>query len=146
MKKLLLILCIVLISSKTKGQYTTNTSLNKFIEEWIGCPYRFGGMNKKGIDCSAFTQKLYKDVYNINLPRTCFNQYQFLYKVDLKDVREGDILFFSSVTSPSGWHCGVYLGNDWFVHSSNARGGVKISCLLDPMYQRIFKKAGRIKQ
>lgn len=145
MKKALLILSTMLISRITNGQYTTDSSLNEFVKEWIGRPYRFGGTNKNGIDCSAFTQKLYSSVYNIDIPRTCATQFQFIQKINLRNIRTGDILFFTSILSPSGWHCGVYLGNDWFVHAANARAGVTISCLLDPMYQRIFKKAGRIK-
>lgn len=128
----------------TYSQSTGDSTINKFIEKWIGKPYRYGGTTEKGIDCSAFTQRFYKDVYNIQLPRTCITQYNVITKVDFKDLVVGDILFFNSKVSPSGWHCGIYIGGGEFIHASNARDGVKISCLYDEMYGRLFKSGGRI--
>jgi cell wall-associated NlpC family hydrolase len=55
-----------------------------------------------------------------------------------------DIVFFSSKISPSGWHCGIYIGNNKFVHSSNRREGVKISDLSEYPYNRSYKGAGRL--
>jgi cell wall-associated NlpC family hydrolase len=56
----------------------------------------------------------------------------------------GDIVFFRSKQSPSGWHCGVYLGMDMFVHSANKDEGVKVSSLLEPRYLSGYKGAGRL--
>lgn len=116
-------------------------SLKQFVDNWIGKPYRYGGIDEKGIDCSAFVQKLYKEVYNKIIPRTCKHQHLDSERVDLSDIKIGDIIFFSSRVSPSGWHVGVYIGNDEFVHSANYKDGVKISCLFD--YLKIFKGLGR---
>ena len=41
-----------------------NEKLYRFIDSWIGVPYRNGGMDKKGVDCSGFTTLLAKDIYN----------------------------------------------------------------------------------
>jgi cell wall-associated NlpC family hydrolase len=61
-----------------------------------------------------------------------------------KDSLEiGDIVFFSSKTSPSRWHCGIYIGNNKFVHSSNKREGVKVSDLNEHRYIKSYKGAGR---
>ena len=38
--------------------------------EWIGVPYRAGGDNKRGTDCSGLVSQLYKQVYNIRLSRS----------------------------------------------------------------------------
>ena len=120
-----------------------NMSLFNFISEWYGTRYIFGGSTKKGIDCSAFTQRFYKNVYNMQIPRTCEYQYKYSNRISILDIQMGDILFFNSKVSPSGWHCGIYIGNDLFVHAANWRDGVKISCLQDEHYQRIYKGAGR---
>jgi lipoprotein Spr len=120
--------------------------LEDFIKDWIGKKYRFGGESKtNGIDCSAFTQRLYRDVYGIEIPRTCYYQYQETDRIERKNIQIGDIIFFNSKVSPSGWHVGIYIGNDEFIHASNYRDGVKISCFDQPMYERIYKGAGRPK-
>ena len=123
-----------------------DSNITNFVNHWIGKPYKFGGTTEKGIDCSAFAQKFYREVLGVEIPRTCYYQYQFLDKIPLGDLIVGDIIFFTSKVSPSGWHVGIYLGNDLFVHSSNYRDKVKISCLLDEKYLRIFKSGGRLKK
>lgn len=143
MKKLFLI-SLMFVCYSTFGQYCADTLVNNFIVEWIGKPYKFGGKTKNGIDCSAFTQKFYNEVYGIAIPRTCYYQYKHSNRISSDSLKIGDILFFNSKASPSGWHCGIYIGNDLFVHAANWRDGVKISCLLDENYQRIYKGAGRI--
>jgi cell wall-associated NlpC family hydrolase len=65
--------------------------------------------------------------------------------INLNDLVIGDILFFSSKLSPSGWHCGVYIGYGEFIHASNYKEGVKISCIYDYPYNKTFKNGGRIK-
>ena len=59
MKKILLVLFLSL-STLSQGQTKT---LDSFVNEWLGAPYRLGGNSKTGIDCSQFTQRLYKEVY-----------------------------------------------------------------------------------
>ena len=51
-----------------------NGRLYTFIEQWTGIPYKFGGQNKDGIDCSALTQLLQKEVYGIKVPRMTSQQ------------------------------------------------------------------------
>src|ERR1035437_7719416 len=40
-----------------------NIKLYSFIDDWYGTPYKYGGNNKNGIDCSDFTSILYNEVY-----------------------------------------------------------------------------------
>jgi hypothetical protein len=117
-------------------------TMEQFVSNWLGKPYRYGGTSINGIDCSAFVRRLYKDVYGYTIPRTCIKQFNFVRKVSPDSLVVGDLLFFSSRVSPSGWHVGVYIGNDEFIHAANFRDGVKISCLDE--YSRILKGVGRI--
>src|SRR5690606_31227756 len=48
--------------------------LYRFINDWTGVRYRFGGLDKRGIDCSGFAFLLQKDIYGINLPRRSSDQ------------------------------------------------------------------------
>lgn len=148
MKKILIIIFLIFFynpisSPKTKIVQTENNLLY-FIGEWINTPYRFGGTSKSGIDCSAFVRKLFKDVYDLNLPRTAYRQFKVSKRIKKKDLEKGDLIFFKSYgTNP--WHVGMYLGSDYFIHSS-IKFGVTVSCLTDLHYQRIYYAAGRILQ
>jgi lipoprotein Spr len=111
----------------------------------MGVRYRLGGSTKRGIDCSQFTKKLYHEVYNIKLGNNCQQQWNQTKRVQRDSLIVGDIIFFKSRQSPSGWHCGLYLGQGNFVHAANRAEGVKISNLSEPKYDKHYKGAGRIK-
>lgn len=146
LKKILLsVILLFSLTSFSKGQeLTTDTTLNQFIKKWIGKPYKFGGNTERGIDCSQFSKRLYKDVYNIELGGVCWRQWNQTKRIKRDSLKTGDILFFNSRISPSGWHCGVYLSNNKFVHAASRKEGVKISSLSEPRYNRSYKGAGRI--
>jgi len=118
-----------------------NTTLYQFIESWYGTRYRMGGTTKKGIDCSAFADKLLSAVYALVLPRTAREQYKFCEHISKDDLLEGDLVFFNTRRGVS--HVGVYLANGHFVHSSRSQG-VMISSLDDSYYSRRFISGGRV--
>ena len=140
MKKILLVLFLSL-STLSQGQTKT---LDSFINEWLGVPYRLGGNSKTGIDCSQFTKRLYKEVYSEQLENVAWRQWNQTKRILKAGLEIGDIVFFSSKLSPSGWHCGIYIGNNKFVHASNRREGVIISDLNSYPYNRSYKGAGRL--
>lgn len=132
----------------TTPQSLTNIRLYLFIDEWINTPYLWGGMDKKGIDCSAFMQKLYDEVYNIYIPRTSVQQF-FAKWVDRfsssASLSEGDLVFFKTIKGNPITHVGFYLGNRMFVNSSSSKG-VSLGNLDDPYWATKYVGAGRIKQ
>ena len=138
----IMIIVMLLITMSCVGQ---TKELSTFVNEWMGVRYRLGGSTKNGIDCSQFTKKLYGEVYGIKLGNNCQQQWNQTKRVERDSLVVGDILFFRSRISPSGWHCGLYLGNGNFVHAANRVEGVKISNLSEPKYDKHFKGAGRIK-
>lgn len=140
MKKILLVLFLSL-STLSQGQTKT---LDSFINEWLGAPYRLGGNSKTGIDCSQFTKRLYKEVYSKQLENVAYKQWNQTKRILKASLEIGDIVFFSSRVSPSGWHCGIYIGRNKFVHASNRREGVIISDLSSYPYNRNYKGAGRL--
>jgi lipoprotein Spr len=124
-----------------------NQKLYMFIDDWINTPYKWGGADKGGIDCSAFIQKLFQDVYNINIPRTSVDQF-FTQDVDrfrsVKFLSEGDLVFFRTEDDKLISHVGVYLKNYMFVNSATSKG-VSIANLRDDYWKRNYVACGRLK-
>jgi probable lipoprotein NlpC len=121
-----------------------DSNLLSFIKEWKGTPYVLGGITKKGIDCSGLNKKLYQTVYNIKLPEVCYKQWNVTSRVNRDSLIPGDLIFFRSTRSPSGWHCGCYIGDSMFFHAPQRGDVVKISSLEEEKYKRSYKGAGRI--
>lgn len=42
--------------------------------DWKGVRYRLGGSTKKGIDCSAFVQRTFREQFGLDLPRSTYEQ------------------------------------------------------------------------
>lgn len=120
-----------------------NESLYRFIDNWIGVQHRIGGMDKKGIDCSGFTNLLEKEVYNKALPRVARQMAEEIKRKYEDELQEGDLVFFD-FDGQRYSHVGVYLHNNKFVHASTSKG-VIISDLKDPWYYKYFSRAGSIK-
>lgn len=149
MKKLLLLFLFTisfkLISAQDfirQNKYAGD-ALFDFVHEWWGTRYRYGGSTKNGIDCSAFTLKLFNNVYDISLPRTASEQYRITKRITKNELKDGDLVFFRT-RYKSGWHVGVYLTDGYFIHSKS-RVGVSVDNLSNPTYSRIYYGAGRVK-
>lgn len=130
------------IATDATVEKMTNIPLLEDIDKWWGTRYCLGGNTENCIDCSAFTQILLKDVYDVSLPRTAQEQYDAANKIELEDLKEGDLVFFNThgrhIT-----HVGVYLLNNKFVHAATS-GGVMISDLNDKYWHPRFRGAGRV--
>ncbi len=120
----------------------SNVMLYRFIDEWYGVKYRMGGTTKKGVDCSAFVQHLYQYVFGYNILRTACLQFKESKKIAKDDLKEGDLVFFKVGTSRIS-HVGVYLRNNFFVHSASSKG-VSIANLSNAYWSRYFAGGGRI--
>jgi cell wall-associated NlpC family hydrolase len=106
-------------------------------KSWLGTPYRFGGDDRDGIDCSAFIQKVF-EVEGEKLPRTTQEQINVGSEVGLHEQFEpGDRLFFAFGRLGKGVadHTGIYIGNDQFIQASSSKG-VTISDVGDGSYYR----------
>ncbi|MCM8768133.1 MAG: LysM peptidoglycan-binding domain-containing protein [Candidatus Omnitrophica bacterium] len=84
---------------------------------FLGTPYRLGGTNDRGIDCSGLVKRVFANV-GVKLPRTAREQYQQGEAVPLTKLSAGDLLFFSSLKSLRPTHVALYLGNGLIIHAS----------------------------
>lgn len=146
MKKLFLTLILLgtITQISLSQQKIEDRKLDSLVKPWVGRPYRYGGTTKAGIDCSAFTQKIWMGL-GILIPRTAKSQYKAATKVDTCDLQVGDLLFFLSRQSPSGWHVAFYLGNGQFVHAANRKMGVIVQELTTDVKHRIHSVGRFIK-
>jgi probable lipoprotein NlpC len=145
MKYLLIFLLSFTISITAFSQRLVDTQkILSFIDDWRGKPYLFGGSTKRGVDCSALMQKAYKFIFNADIPRTCYYQFKNLNIFPLDSLKMGDLIFFRSSLSPSGWHVGLYIGNNEFFHAANHKYGVLVSCLDDFDYRKRIMGVGRL--
>lgn len=115
------------------------SSLTDYCITWVGTPYRSGGTTKKGVDCSGFVGNVYKDVYNINLPRRSVDMQKAVTILsDKNKMKEGDLVFFGKGKVN---HVGIFLRNDRFIHASTSKG-VIVSSLEEKYWKDKFHSCG----
>jgi lipoprotein Spr len=119
------------------------SKLYSFIEEWYSTPYKYGGCQRSGVDCSCFTSLLYEKVYGKKIARSTGEMYSGCDKIGLEDAKQGDLIFFK-IGGNTITHVGVFIKNKLFVHSSTSNG-VVINSLDEAYYKKYFFCAGKMK-
>ncbi|MDX1668419.1 MAG: NlpC/P60 family protein [Limnobacter sp.] len=110
-------------------------------DEWRGTPYRLGGTDRAGIDCSAYMQQLFADQFAVQLPRTTLEQMRLGEPVSRSALKAGDLVFFQP--SSKGRHVGVYLSEGFFVHAGTS-SGVTVSDLTMNYWRSSYVTAKRV--
>lgn len=121
---------------------TSNLKLYQFVYDWIGTPYRLGGVSKNGVDCSGFAFELYNKVFSTLIGSNSRNIFSMVNPINKDQLKEGDLVFFK-IGSRSITHVGVYMGNNKFAHASSSKG-VMISDLDESYWRRYYYKGGRL--
>lgn len=126
-----------------------NSSVNEllnFAKSFLGTRYRMGGTTKSGIDCSAFIQNVF-GIIDISLPRISKDQAKVGEKIDLNEVKKGDLLFFNT-RGKGVSHVAIVESIDTnnvihFIHAATSVG-VSIASLNDSYWSRKFLFAKRV--
>jgi cell wall-associated NlpC family hydrolase len=127
------------------GSYSSANEVEKRIlkeyRRWKGTRHRLGGTGSRGIDCSGFVSVIYKNLFNIDLPRTTKLQVKKGKPISFEKLQAGDLVFFKPPNYPR--HVGIFLSGSEFVHASKNKG-VTISKIDDYYWGKYYWTARRI--
>lgn len=121
----------------------TNMRLYAMIEQYSDTPYKFGGSDLSGIDCSGFSFVIEQLVYGITIPRTTAEQAKRIDVKSISQLKEGDLVFLK-LGGRAIDHVGVYLQNGFFVHATSNLG-IVLDNINDPNTQQHFMACGSVK-
>jgi cell wall-associated NlpC family hydrolase len=99
----------------------------EYAQRFTGTPYRNGGTDPAGFDCSGFVQYVFAK-HGVRLPRSVLELARAGTPVEADDIRTADLLFFST-TGPGPTHVAIALGDGRFVHAPSGRGMVRVESL-----------------
>jgi cell wall-associated NlpC family hydrolase len=106
----------------------------------LGVPYRYGGSDSAGFDCSG---RVYFSYLHAGQPvaRTTGGLWNSLAPVGRQQLQVGDVLFFNIEGKMS--HVGLYLGDHLFVHAPASGRSVSVASLDASFYRTAFIRGGR---
>jgi len=107
-----------------------------------GAPYRNGGADPSGFDCSGFVQYVFAQ-HGVVVPRKVVDQYRTGKDVAASQLEAGDLVFFTTV-APGASHVGIALGGDEFVHAPSSTGEVRVERMSASYWATRFVGARRV--
>jgi probable lipoprotein NlpC len=140
-------LAAVPIENSALGDVSATTARSRLVtaaEAYLGTPYRYGGIDSRGLDCSGLVFLSFRDALHTSVPRTAAGLYSWAEKISSSELKTGDLVFF--ITDGAGVsHVGIYAGNGRFIHAASAgpKTGVMYSRLDESYWKRAFTGAGR---
>jgi cell wall-associated NlpC family hydrolase len=107
-----------------------------------GTPYRNGGSDPRGFDCSGFTQYVFAQ-HGIALSRAVREQYEEGQPIDAGALSPGDLVFFTT-SDPGASHVAIVVGGDEFVHAPSSSGVVRVEHLRSSYWSQRYIGARRM--
>jgi len=108
-------------------------------------PYRYGGKDRKGLDCSGLIALSFFEALGISVPRSAESLYSWVEKVPIDNAQPGDLVFFRTTKTNKISHVGIFTGDGRFIHSASEGPvtGVIYSRLDEKYWSRTYAGAGR---
>jgi gamma-D-glutamyl-L-lysine dipeptidyl-peptidase len=117
------------VSEDTLGE-ATNWSLPARVadpveaaREYLGSPYEWGGMTKRGIDCSGLVHMAFRATGRL-VPRDAHQQEAAAWPVAEEELRPGDLVCFGEPGNAS--HIGFWVGEGRIIHATDREGAHEV--------------------
>ncbi len=129
----------------------TEELLNDLLSEarsHMGKRYSRGSKGPIAFDCSGFSSYVYRQ-FGYSLSPSSRDQYNQGEKVDRKELRKGDLVFFKGRSTKGGvGHVGIVVdadekGNFTFIHAATSKG-ITVSNCNEPYYASRFVGGKRV--
>jgi cell wall-associated NlpC family hydrolase len=108
-----------------------------------GVPYRWGGANRGGVDCSGLIIRAAADGGKPGLPHSAAELWKIGTPVAKEDLQAGDLVFFKNTYKPGVSHVGIFVGGTKFLHASSRKRKVTTGNLAEPYFVRHWAGARR---
>lgn len=139
-----LLLCVLLAGCAGGGRSrgTTADLAAEHALAQIGRPYRFGGADPKGFDCSGLVRYSY-GLAGRDLPHGTASLLKLAKKIKPSQLRRGDLVFFNQEGKKSS-HVGLYVGDGEFVHAPSSGKRVRRDRLDERYWRENLSSARRL--
>ena len=125
-------------------------SIIAYARTMLGTPYRYGGMTRRGIDCSGLMNVVF-EAHGLDLARSAYAIDQQCERIELGQLQAGDFLFFKGRNTRSSRIGHIALvtgvdsltGNITMIHATN-RGVVEDVYQEESYYLKRYLHAGRM--
>jgi cell wall-associated NlpC family hydrolase len=107
-----------------------------------GAPYRNGGSDPSGFDCSGFVAYVFAQ-QGLAVPRTVSEQYDAGREISPDALEPGDLVFFTTIARGAS-HVGIAISADEFVHAPSSKGVVRVEHLSSPYWSSRFVGIRRV--
>ena len=124
-------------ASHNSGQVALATA-----RKLLGTPYRYGGSDPRGFDCSGLVQYSYRQA-GVTLARTSRDIFRQSQLINPSHKQPGDLVFFA-IAKDKISHVGIYSGSNQFIHSPSSGKGVSYASLDNPYWKSRLIGVGRI--
>ena len=131
------------VGESRRAEEASGEQLVRIATGFIGTPYKFGGDDPHGFDCSGLVFYSY-DRMGIEVPRTAADQRRAAERVKRDRITPGDLVFFRNSARKVD-HVGIYAGAGRFIHAPRSGHVVSFAYLDDPYYRSHFVSAGRLR-
>ena len=121
----------------------TGEAVVEYAKRFLGYRYVYGGAGPTTFDCSGFTQYVYKN-FGIYLSHSAVAQANNGSYVEKTNLQLGDLIIFRDWDNISIGHCGIYIGNNQFIHAANSSRGVVTDTFASGYYYERYVSARRL--